>query len=72
MDNPLFQSWVGGIVRHLLTSPVSYFVTKGIISADDGTATIVAATTFTAGLIWSLYLKYKQYKAAEAAKGVIQ
>jgi predicted lipid-binding transport protein (Tim44 family) len=54
----LFMAWVGGLVRHLLTGIVGYFVMKGIITGEQGEMTILSIIGFVGMVVWSLIEKY--------------
>ena len=55
----LLQSIVGSVMRHALTGVGLVLVNKGWVSADDWNQLLAGAILAVAGLVWSLYLKWK-------------
>ena len=59
----LLTSITGSVMRHLLTGIGGVLVAQGWVSAEDWEKLLAGAIVAVAGLLWSIYQKWK---AAEA------
>ena len=56
--NPLVSSFIGSLVRWLLTGLAGYFVKHGVITGEESTAYLAALVVGAPVLLWSLWEKY--------------
>jgi membrane protein implicated in regulation of membrane protease activity len=71
--NPMLMKALGSLIRAGLMLAVPFFVSQGIWTPDEATATMTALATAAAALVWSLFEKYKSRQklvtAIASAKG---
>lgn len=64
---PLFQKWIGSLIRSGLIALGGYLMSQGFITEDQSTQ-LLALAPIIAGVAWSLYQKYTVQVAHEVAK----
>lgn len=57
--NPLLQAAIGSILRALLQGAAGILVGKGIWTASEADAYVLALVAFLIGMGWSIWQKYK-------------
>lgn len=60
--NPIVIKAMGSLVRAGLMLAVPFFVSRGIWTTDEATATLAAVATALTALGWSIFEKYKSQK----------
>lgn len=59
----LLTSITGSVMRHLLTGIGGILVAQGWVSAEDWEKLLAGAIVAVAGLLWSIYQKWKTAQA---------
>lgn len=60
--NPILIKALGSLIRAALMLAVPFFVSRGIWTPDEGTATMAAIAAAAAALLLSLFEKYRSQK----------
>lgn len=56
--NPMLQSFLATLLRHILSGAAGYLTTKGIVSENQAAEWVAAAVTAILAIGWSLWQKY--------------
>jgi membrane protein DedA with SNARE-associated domain len=66
--HPLFEKWLGALIRHGLTALGTYLIGQGFVGESQWTEFVTGAVAVAVPICWSLLQKWRQQITKEVAK----